>query len=101
MNRAFAARPEAGIAVLRVILGVIFAYHGFGKLFGGIEGTAGMFGSLGIPMPLASAWLVGLVEFVGGLALIAGVGARFAAALLIPTMLVAIATCRRTVRSSA
>lgn len=92
MNRVFAARPEAGLAVLRVVLGVIFAFHGFDKLFGGIEGTAGFFGAVGIPAPAAAAWLVGLVEFLGGLALIAGLGARVAAALLVPVMLVAIAT---------
>lgn len=92
MNREFAAKPGAGLAVLRVILGAIFVFHGFDKLFGGIESTAGFFGMVGIPAPAVAAWLVGLVEFVGGLALIAGVGARVAAALLVPTMLVAIAT---------
>lgn len=92
MNRFFETRPAAGLAVLRVVLGVIFVYHGYGKLFGGIESTAGFFGSLGIPAPLASAWLVGIVEFFGGLALVAGIGARAAAALLVPTMVVAIAT---------
>jgi putative oxidoreductase len=92
MNRVIDARPGAGLAVLRVILGAIFVFHGFDKLFGGIEATAGFFGMVGIPAPVASAWLVGLVEFVGGLALIAGFRARVAAALLVPTMLVAIAT---------
>lgn len=92
MNRVIDAKPEAGLAALRVILGAIFVYHGFGKLFGGIETTAGFFGMLGIPAPVASAWLVGIVEFFGGLALITGLGARVASALLVPTMLVAIMT---------
>jgi putative oxidoreductase len=92
MNRVIDARPAVGLAVLRVVLGAIFVYHGFGKLFGGIESTAGFFGMIGIPAPVASAWLVGLLELFGGLALVAGFGARAAAALLVPVMLVAIAT---------
>jgi putative oxidoreductase len=84
-------RPGVGMAVLRVVLGVVFMYHGFGKLTG-IEGTAGFFGSLGIPAPLVAAWAVALIEFLGGLALVLGVGARIAAVALVPVMVGAIAT---------
>ncbi len=64
--------PELGLALLRVVLGVIFISHGAPKLFGGIEGTAGYFGMLGIPMPLIAAWAVALLEFFGGIALLIG-----------------------------
>ncbi|MGW8282637.1 MAG: DoxX family protein [Gemmatimonadota bacterium] len=64
--------PELGLALLRVVLGVIFISHGAPKLFGGIEGTAGFFGMLGIPLPLIAAWVVALLEFFGGISLLIG-----------------------------
>jgi putative oxidoreductase len=89
---ALPTRPGVGLALLRVVLGTIFVYHGAGKLFGDLAQTAGFFGSLGIPAPTLSAWLVALVEFGGGLALLLGVFARPAAVLLIPVMVVAVLT---------
>lgn len=89
---ALPTQPGVGLAVLRVILGTIFIYHGADKLFGGLAQTTGFFGSLGIPAPALSAWLVALVEFGGGLALLLGLLARPAAALLIPVMVVAVLT---------
>ena len=72
-----------GIAILRVIVGIVFLMHGSQKLFTfGFHGVAGMFGHMGIPLPAVSAVVVTLVEFLGGLALIAGLGTRVAAALL-------------------
>ena len=47
-------------------------------------------GHMGIPLPLESAVVVTLVEFVCGILLIAGVGTRVAAALLAVDMAVAI-----------
>jgi putative oxidoreductase len=64
--------PELGLAILRVVLGVIFISHGSLKLFGGMEGTTAFFGSLGMPLPLVAAWLIALLEFFGGIALILG-----------------------------
>ncbi len=64
--------PGLGLAVLRVVLGVIFVAHGVPKLTGGMEMTAGFFGSLGIPAPVLVAWAVALLETVGGLTLIVG-----------------------------
>lgn len=92
LRRPVATEAGTGLAILRVILGAIFVFHGADKLFGGIGNTAGFFGMIGIPAPAASAWLVALVEFFGGLALILGFFARVAAALLVPVMLVAILT---------
>jgi putative oxidoreductase len=50
---------------------------------------AGMLTNLGIPAPGPMAWIVGIVEFFGGLALILGFLVRPAAALLTIDMLVA------------
>ena len=67
--------PSLGQMILRIVLGVIFVAHGASKLFGepGVTGTAGFFGQLGIPVPLLSAWLITLLEFVGGMFMIVGV----------------------------
>jgi len=69
--------------VLQVVLGLIFMAHGAQKLFGmfggaGITGLAGYFTKIGISPGLFWAWVVGLVEFFGGLALIAGLLTRLA-----------------------
>lgn len=65
-------RSGIGLAVLRVVTGLIFLMHGYPKLFGGIEGTAEFFGSIGIPLATVAAWGIALLETFGGLALILG-----------------------------
>lgn len=68
------------IAVLvgRILLSVLFILAGFGKLTA-IGGTAGWFGSIGLPAPTVVAVVVGLLEFFGGLAVLAGFYSRIAA----------------------
>jgi putative oxidoreductase len=74
----------------RALLALIFVVSGFGKITG-FAGTAGYMASKGMPMP--EVLLVGAiaVEMVGGLLLVAGFKARWAAAALfgfiIPTTL--------------
>lgn len=63
--------------VLRVILGVIMIPHGMQKLFGafngpGLEGTAASFANLRLTPAGFWAWVAALVEFGGGLLLLAG-----------------------------
>lgn len=87
-------RPDLGILVLRIVIGVAFIAHGYVKFAGGIENVAGFFTTLGIPAALLMAWVVALVEFVGGLAILLGVGTRLAALLLSVVMVVAIATAK-------
>ncbi|GAA2810898.1 DoxX family protein [Crossiella cryophila] len=59
----------------RVVVGVVFIYHGWQKLVtGGIDGVAAGFGKMGIPLPTVSAWFTALVELVGGAAFIVGIG---------------------------
>jgi len=79
---------------LRLILGFGFAYHGFPKLFSaeGHRMFVGMLQGIGVPAPGATAWLVGIVEFAGGLALIAGAFVAVVSVLGILNMLVALFT---------
>lgn len=72
-----------GVATLvaRVFLSILFILAGFSKLTA-ISGTAGYFAGLGLPVPTATAVLVGLVEFVGGLAILVGFQTRIAAAIV-------------------
>jgi putative oxidoreductase len=80
-----------GLTVLRVVTGIVYFHHGYEKLFRmGIHGVTGFFGHLGIPGPAVAAVIVTLVEFVGGLLLIAGLGTRIAAGLNAIDMVVAI-----------
>jgi putative oxidoreductase len=80
-----------GITLIRAMVGIVFLAHGSQKLFGfGFHGVAGFFAHAGIPVPAVSAVVVTLVEFVGGIALLLGVGTRVAALLLAIDMLGAI-----------
>jgi len=80
-----------GLTVLRVVVGIVFLMHGQQKLFGfGIHGTTAFFTGAGIPLPAFSAPVVTLVEFLGGIALILGLGTRVAAPLIAIDMLGAI-----------
>ncbi len=78
----------------RCILGFGFVYHGFPKLFlpGEHEAFVGMLRTIGVPQPGLMAWAVGALEFVGGLALIAGAFIVIFGSLLTIDMLVALFT---------
>jgi putative oxidoreductase len=79
---------EKAYFLLRVAVGVLFLYHGITKL-GGMAGTAGFFGNIGIPAPALFAWVVALTETLGGAMLILGLFTRIASIPLAITMLVA------------
>lgn len=71
---------SAGLLVLRVAFGLGLAFgHGLGKLPPG-DGLVALIGGMGLPAPGAVAWVVGLVEFFGGLLLAAGAFTRPVAA---------------------
>jgi putative oxidoreductase len=62
----------------RLLLAALFLPAGIGKLTG-FAGTVGYIASVGLPMPTVAAAVAAAVEVLGGLALIFGVGTRFAA----------------------
>jgi uncharacterized membrane protein YphA (DoxX/SURF4 family) len=79
---------EASTLILRVVLGVTFFIHGLVKFQGGIENIVGWFEMIGLPGSLA--YVVAIVEMVGGLALLVGLGSRIVSALLVLLMIGAI-----------
>ncbi|MEJ2598815.1 MAG: DoxX family protein [Anaerolineales bacterium] len=81
--------------ILRIVFGLLFFGHGAQKLFGwfgggGIEGTSRMATHLGVWPPKFWAWVVGLSETLGGLALAFGFVTPFAGAVIVGVMLMAI-----------
>lgn len=74
---------SASLAILagRILLSILFILAGFSKLTA-ISATAGWFGSIGLPMPAATTVVVGLVELLGGLAVLVGFKTRIAAIVL-------------------
>jgi putative oxidoreductase len=70
---------QIGALILRIALGLTFFIHGLSKFQGGIENTAGFFQTLGLPG--LAAYVVALVELIGGIAMILGFGTRIVAAL--------------------
>src|SRR6266851_2414422 len=79
-----------GIAILRVVVGSVFLVHGAQKLFMlGIPAVAAFMTHIGMPLPMASARLLTVVEFFCGLALVAGLLTRWAAVPLAVVMAVA------------
>lgn len=84
-----------GLVPLRVVVGLVFLMHGAQKLFVfGLAGTADIMGKLGIPLPTLAAGIVIAAELLGGLAIISGLYARWAGAVLAIEMLVAIPVAR-------
>lgn len=106
-----------GLLLLRTVVGAIFILHAIpkfkggpgksaelsdqtkealGEAFvgqyegGGVEQTAGMMESIGLPNPKQSAWALIVVEGLGGLALILGWRTRFWASALTVSQAVAI-----------
>jgi putative oxidoreductase len=80
-----------GLLALRIGIGIAFVLHGFPKLFmGGAVGLAKGLAATGIPGGLGAAYLAGMAEFFGGIALILGMLTRPAAAIMAFNMVVAL-----------
>lgn len=82
-----------GFFLLRLSVSIIFIVAGWGKLTN-IAPIVDLIGSIGLPGPTFWAYLVAIVEFLGGLAVILGVYLRCFAKLLAVIMLVALLTVK-------
>lgn len=69
---------DSAALVARILLAAIFIMSGINKI-GGFEGTVGYIASKGLPMPQVLAALTIFIEVVGGIMLVVGWKARWAA----------------------
>jgi putative oxidoreductase len=69
---------------LRLVIGYGFMVHGWAKWSRGPAAFAELLKQVGVPLPLANAWLVTLLEIFGGLAVLMG---AFVAVVSIPLIL--------------
>ena len=89
--------PHIALLVVRVFFGLSLAAHGYNKVFGGggLNGTAGWFGSIGMKWPIWQARIAAATEIGAGLLLALGLATPLAAAGFIGLMLVAIVVAHR------
>ncbi len=69
---------------LRLVIGAGFMVHGWAKWSRGPAAFAELLKQVGVPLPLANAWLVTLLEIFGGLAVLMG---AFVVVVSIPLLL--------------
>ena len=88
---------DVGLLILRLVLGVTLALHGFNKFFGGgrIPGTARWFESIGMKPGKFHATVAATTEMSAGLGLAAGLLTPIPAAGFVSLMLVAAWTVHR------
>lgn len=92
-NSSVSNNSDLARLLLRIGVGVVFIIAGWGKL-NGIEGVQGFFGNLGIPLPGLMAWVVAIIEFVGGAMVLFGAYIRIPSLLLACIMVVALITTK-------
>ncbi len=95
LQNFFAPYSGIGLLILRLALGLVMIAHGWPKLNpnGPMKGPAG-FGAglkqMGVPLPMFFGWVVALLETVGAVLLIVGLGTRILAVGFVIDMIVAI-----------
>ena len=91
LERIFNPLKDYSILVLRLGVGGVFVGHGYLKLTG-LQQFADFLVQTGTPFPGIMAPMVAAIEFLGGLAILLGIGTRVATLLLIAVMVVAMVT---------
>lgn len=76
-ERLDAARPYA-LSLFRIVVGLLFACHGAASLFGVLGGAAGTHGGT-IAAGTWPGWYAAVIQLVGGVLVLLGVGTRSAA----------------------
>jgi len=84
LESIFAPYSSVGLLILRIGLAVVFIAHGWPKInpnspMKGITGVTAFFKQAGVVMPGLLAWVVALLETVGSVLLILGLGTRILA----------------------
>ena len=95
LENIFSPYSDLGLFILRLAAGIIFLVHGWPKLnpnspMKGPAGFGGFLKQMGVPMPIFFGWVVALLETLGAVLLILGLGTRVLAVLFAIDMLVAI-----------
>jgi putative oxidoreductase len=82
---------DVGVLILRAVLGLTMAAHGYNKFFGkgGLAGTAGWFESMGMKPGMFHARIAATTEMAAGLGLAVGLLTPIPAAGFVALMLVA------------
>ncbi|MCX7781451.1 MAG: DoxX family protein [Negativicutes bacterium] len=95
MKQEASKYQDLGLLLLRIGIGVMFMYHGYPKIMGGVAGWAKLGAAMqyvGIGFaPVFWGFMAAASEFVGGMLLIAGLLFRPTCLLLVITMGVAVA----------
>ncbi len=95
LENLFAPYTDLGPLILRIGLALVFIGHGWPKLnpnseMKGIAGFSAGLKQMGVPLPTFFAWVVALLETVGAVLLILGLGTRILAVGYAIDMLMAI-----------
>jgi putative oxidoreductase len=86
-----------GITVVRVMMGLLFAVHGYQKVSNGFGAVAASFAKMGIPAPQVIGPSIAGLEFIGGICLIVGLltrlfGLLFSCEMVVTTLLIQLPT---------
>jgi putative oxidoreductase len=92
MPRLRANLHDWALLPLRLIVGYGFMAHGIAKWSRGPAAFSRLLDQIGVPMPLATAWLVTLLEVFGGLAILVGLFVSLVSIPLIASTAVAMFT---------
>jgi len=83
LRRLLATNAPAATGLIRVMVGAVFVSEGIQKFLFPEQLGVGRFTRIGIPYPEVLAPFVGVVEIVGGVMVILGLGTRLAAMALL------------------
>lgn len=76
-SRSLTESQWLALLIARISIGFFFIMSGYNKIFvNGVDSLADGFRESGIPFPLVNAWLNTLAQFLGGFALVLGLGTR-------------------------